>query len=138
MLQARIIFVNKGETQRKKTPATWRHVAGRGWIAGIASRGEAAHRNTCFGMALGPGGGQGRGEEEDSLRHALEATASSQTLTQTLATRQIADHVFGQQVNRLGIFRPFQPLLVDGQMLQGIAQTQEIGITLTHGHIHLG
>jgi hypothetical protein len=62
--------------------------------------------------------------------------SSPQALAQTLTTRQIADHVFGQQINRFGIFRPFQPLLIDGQMFQGVAQTQEIGITLAHKHIH--
>jgi len=74
--------------------------------------------------------------EKISLGDSLQAIAPAQTFAETLTASEIANHIIRQQMNRLFILDPLQPLLVDGQMFQRVAETQEIGIALTHGLIH--
>ena len=54
-----------------------------------------------------------RGNERVFLRDLLQTTAPAQILAQTLTTNEIAEHVLGQQMDRIQILRPFQSLLVD-------------------------
>ena len=93
------------------------------------------------GNWVGVGGRRGKRPTGDqwgscSLHHVLEGRSLPQRLAHAAATFQFTQHGFGQDVGRFGVFGPLQLLLTRLEVIEHVAEPEQLGLALAHRHTH--